>query len=228
MHLILSILLTIPLVSSTFAPNIYGVGGQINHHREPNDPNKRAVVFIEGAIKQLNGGRWASEIRQYADLEVDYIDISINSPGGIVVSGLKIVEAIHYAQWSGSEVRCFVKDMAASMAWVIYTQCDKRYARLDSGFMSHYLSLVCGWGCRLFLPDLQEATKKSTRLQLRLNKLIRTTFIVSDELYHHLNKEEIWMSPVKANAFSPGFINGIIDKHTRKIRKDSCELLQKC
>jgi ATP-dependent Clp protease protease subunit len=46
----------------------------------------------------------------------DDITLYINSPGGVISSGLAIYDAMHYAK---SDVRCVVMGQAASMAAVI-------------------------------------------------------------------------------------------------------------
>jgi ATP-dependent protease ClpP protease subunit len=56
------------------------------------------------------------------------IDIVISSPGGSVSHGLFLVQAIQAVKAKGVVVRCHVPTLAASMAYVVFTQCTERYA----------------------------------------------------------------------------------------------------
>lgn len=65
------------------------------------------------------------------------INLVINSPGGSVLAGLQVVEAIHIAQERGVVVRCAVTNLAASMAFLILAECDERYALANSLLLFH-------------------------------------------------------------------------------------------
>ncbi len=56
------------------------------------------------------------------------IDIIIDSPGGSVNAGLYFIEAMHALQEKNIVIRCHVENLAASMAYVIFTQCNERNA----------------------------------------------------------------------------------------------------
>ncbi len=65
------------------------------------------------------------------------VSITINSPGGDVISGLNLVHAIQNSKWP---VSCRVQGMAASMAAVIFESCDVRAMTPDSFLMFHPVS----------------------------------------------------------------------------------------
>jgi len=65
------------------------------------------------------------------------INIIINSPGGSVPAGLQLVEAVHVAQSRGVKVRCAVTTLAASMAYILLSQCDERFALANSLLLFH-------------------------------------------------------------------------------------------
>jgi len=77
------------------------------------------------------------KLLELAKLSKDDIYIHINSPGGAVVPGVAFIQSIKRIQTQGIVVHCFVTNFAASMAFLIYTECDKRYALGSSLLLWH-------------------------------------------------------------------------------------------
>lgn len=65
------------------------------------------------------------------------INLVITSPGGVVSAGVFFIRIIKAAQEHGITVNCYVDKLAASMATVIFTECDNRYATFGSVIMWH-------------------------------------------------------------------------------------------
>lgn len=78
-----------------------------------------------------------NEIEEMSAKSALPINLVINSPGGSVLVGLQVVEAIHIAQERGVVVRCAVTNLAASMAFLIFAECDERYALTNSLLLFH-------------------------------------------------------------------------------------------
>jgi ATP-dependent Clp protease protease subunit len=70
----------------------------------------------------------------------DEINIFINSPGGSVMEGLKIVSYIEMLN-KNVKVNC-IADFAASMAFIITQSCKNRFALKSSILMQHQMSLM--------------------------------------------------------------------------------------
>jgi ATP-dependent protease ClpP protease subunit len=68
------------------------------------------------------------------------IDILINSPGGSVFVGTTILDSMALAKARGVTIRCVVGSLAASMAFVILTDCDERYALANAKLLFHPVS----------------------------------------------------------------------------------------
>lgn len=70
----------------------------------------------------------ANRLAALAEQDNDPIDIVISSPGGSIPDGLLFIEAMTVVKTKGIKLRCHVPTVAASMAFVIFTQCQERYA----------------------------------------------------------------------------------------------------
>lgn len=68
------------------------------------------------------------------------IDIFINSPGGGVLIGTSILDAMDVAKSRGVELRCFTSVLSASMAFIILANCDERYALPNAKLLFHPMS----------------------------------------------------------------------------------------
>ncbi len=79
----------------------------------------------------------ASNIERLSAASSEPINIIINSPGGSVPAGLQLVEALHIAKARGVTVRCAVTNLAASMAFIILSECSERYALSNSLLLFH-------------------------------------------------------------------------------------------
>lgn len=98
------------------------------------DPAK-TVVFREVVDDNSVG----SALTQFAVIAAksDEITLVIDSPGGYVDSGLRMITAMHLLQAQEVSFRCVVTGMAASMAFGILAECDERYAMSTSGLLFH-------------------------------------------------------------------------------------------
>lgn len=90
-------------------------------------------------IGEIGGGALdqAAAIEKLSGESTDPINLIINSPGGSVPAGLQLVEAVHIAQARGVTVRCTVTTLAASMAFILLSECDERYALANSLLLFH-------------------------------------------------------------------------------------------
>lgn len=71
--------------------------------------------------------------------------IVLDSPGGSVMAGLRLIELMTAAQARGVKFDCVVHHMAASMAFQILTQCDER--------LTYDGALLLWHGARVFIQD---------------------------------------------------------------------------
>jgi ATP-dependent protease ClpP protease subunit len=65
------------------------------------------------------------------------IDIVISSPGGSVIAGSLIIDKMVQLKEDGVQFRCFVRGLAASMAFQLLLFCDERYSTPHSFLLWH-------------------------------------------------------------------------------------------
>lgn len=82
------------------------------------------------------------------------INIVISSPGGSVVAGFLFLDRMKAVQARGTVVNCYVADVAASMAFQILLQCDRRYATSTSFLLWHRARVSLGFGGAMTGPEM--------------------------------------------------------------------------
>lgn len=100
--------------------------------------NENNMVSIRGPIDSDSTNKFFQDIMKL-DKENE-INIFINSPGGSVMEGLKIVSYIEMLN-ENIRVNC-IADFAASMAFIITQSCQNRFALKSSILMQHQMSLM--------------------------------------------------------------------------------------
>jgi len=102
--------------------------------------NNTNFITIRGQINEDTTNQFFIDINKVKT--DDDINIFINSPGGSVMEGLKIVNYIEMLN-EDYNVNC-ITDFSASMAFVILQSCKNRYAMSSSIMMQHQMSLSTG------------------------------------------------------------------------------------
>ena len=101
---------------------------------------ERNLVVIRGPIYQETTNKFFSDLK---DFHGDELFIFINSPGGSVIEGMKIIDNIKTLRYNNVKVKC-IADFAASMAFVILQSCEYRYTISSGILMQHQMSLDVG------------------------------------------------------------------------------------
>jgi len=178
--------LAFPLVSSASSPQEVLVLDKDNH------------ILLNG---EINSKMSSEFISQMLKTKSDNLVVYINSPGGSVISGMKIVQTAKdiKANNSNLKITCYV-DFAASMAFVItQTICDERIVGETSVLMQHQATfgvqgrtgeIAARTGMVLSILDVMDSAQ-AKRLK-----------ITKDEL-RKKSKDEWWLvgkNAVKNNA----------------------------
>lgn len=71
----------------------------------------------------------------------EHLTLIIDSPGGSVYAGMRLIEAMQNAQYGGTRVTCVVPRLAASMAAVILEGCDERLMGRQATLLFHTASI---------------------------------------------------------------------------------------
>jgi ATP-dependent protease ClpP protease subunit len=104
-------------------------------------PKGERTFYITGQIDS-SALPVANGIERVSAVSSDPIHLVINSPGGMVLVGFQIEQAMDVARSRGSKVVCTVGVMAASMAFQILSHCDERYAMKKTLLLFHPARVV--------------------------------------------------------------------------------------
>jgi len=171
---------------------------------------KERIVFIGGPIDDHMANLVVAQLiyLESEDPEKD-ISVYINSPGGVIYSGLAIYDAMQYIK---PQVSTICVGFAASMAALLLSAGakGKRYALPNSRVMIH--------------QPLGGAEGQATDIEIQAREILRLRELTNKILSHHTGQplEKIaqdvdrnyWMSAEEAKAY--GIIDEIIDRRKLK------------
>jgi ATP-dependent protease ClpP protease subunit len=112
-------------------------------------------LFIDGDIEELGAMTIAESIKNAGDDASNVVILEINSPGGDIEAGFKIVRAI---ERSRAHVLCVVDGEADSMASYVFESCHTRAMTRRSLLMIHEPSISGVAGQPTKLKDAAEYT----------------------------------------------------------------------
>jgi ATP-dependent Clp protease protease subunit len=162
---------------------------------------KDRIIFLGDAIEDHVANLIIAQLLflEAEDPERD-ISLYINSPGGVVTSGLAIYDTMQYLR---APVSTMCIGMAASMASVLLAAgaTGKRYALPNARIMIHQGSA----GFRGNTPDVMIQVKEVEELNRRLNAILARHTGQDEERISKDTERDYFMSPEQAKAY------GIID-----------------
>lgn len=164
--------------------------------------NTNRLVRIEGEVSSnaINAGR---ELQALVGKSKAPIYVLLNSAGGSVLAGLQFVDSMKAAQSQGVRVRCFVTNIAMSMAFYIYSECSERYSMRYSLLLFHPMRLVLQGSYKP--TELVDLARDGTLLETPLiYVMVRHLGMPREKFMRHYNAETIWTSEM-LNVASPGF-----------------------
>nr|QFG74750.1 MAG: Clp protease [Megaviridae environmental sample] len=141
-------------------------------------------ITIRGPINSESTNKFFDDIK---NIEGD-INIFINSPGGSVIDGIKIINHINMLKHEGHSINCVV-DYAASMAFIILQSCTNRYALSSAVLMQHQMSL----GTKGSLYNIKNYLKMIDDLDLYLEKLQSDRINMSLSSFSQLIQNDWWL-----------------------------------
>ena len=163
---------------------------------------KERIIFMTGALEdQMSSLICAQLLFLESENPTKDIAIYINSPGGIVTSGLAIYDTMHYIR---PEVSTVCIGQAASMGSLLLTAgaAGKRYALPNARIMVHQPS----GGFRGQATDIEIHAKEILSLRERLNQIyVEHTGQDIDKIAEALERDN-FMNPEDAKSF------GLIDE----------------
>jgi hypothetical protein len=136
---VLSMYMFLPLIArAAEAPSVPSV---------PSVDSKQETIVLEGVIT----GATIEPLMGYLDNILSgkkkapaNLNMVISSPGGSVTAGFLFLDRMKAVQAKGTVVKCYVADVAASMAFQILLQCDERYSLNTSFLLWHRARVQMG------------------------------------------------------------------------------------
>lgn len=166
------------------------------------------TVYLEGEITDSSAFYTIMHMRVTEDIPGDRV-IVIDSPGGDVSGGTRIIQAIDREKRDGTPVICIVEHDASSMAFNILTHCSVRLATAKSHMVVHAVAFV-------EMPPNRRLTSRCLRELAGVLDTLDEPFRVANaramhlrlEDYDHYAADETEWSAERLYAIS--YLNGII------------------
>ncbi len=170
--------------------------------------NPKRTLVLEGEVD----GNAVELARTLLDMAADSqedIYMIINSPGGNVIPGLQLLQAMQIAEHRGLHIRCMVPNLAASMAFVLFAGCTERYAFNASLLLWHPMRAGSRNGfteeeAKAAAAHMRDLSRPLLRLQWKALGISWKLF------YHHYKLETLWTGEA-LNRTAPGFMTIVDD-----------------
>lgn len=167
---------------------------------------KERIIFVTG---EVDDNMATSVCSQLLFLEADNpnkdIFMYINSPGGVVTSGLAIYDTMKYIQ---PDICTICVGQACSMGSILLSggTKGKRYSLPNSRIMIHQPS----GGAQGMASDIQIQAEEIIKVRQRLNTIMAENTGQSLEIVEKIMDRDHWMNPQEAKDF--GLVDKIIEK----------------
>ncbi len=166
------------------------------------------TITLTGPVGE-NAMEAAVHLLDLAAKSTDDIYMVINSPGGNVLPGMQLVQAMNIAKSRGIEIRCVVPNLAASMAFIIFANCTDRYAFNASLLLWHPMRVGTDRG--MTEEDARAAAEYMHQLSKPLLRLQWRALGISWKLFmKHYKLETMW-SAEALHEVAPHFLTLIED-----------------
>ncbi|MDR1361651.1 MAG: ATP-dependent Clp protease proteolytic subunit [Holosporaceae bacterium] len=167
---------------------------------------KERIIFLTGEVNDISASLICAQLL-FLESENPKKDIFfyINSPGGVVTSGLSIYDTMQYIT---PDVTTLCMGQAASMGSLLLASgsAGKRFSLPNSRVMIHQPS----GGFRGQASDIAIHAKEILDLRAQLNKIYeKHTHMPLDDIEKAMDRDK-FMNPVEAKSF--GIIDSIIEK----------------
>lgn len=168
---------------------------------------KDRIVFLVGEINDYTANIVISELLFLDNTSSEDIYLYINSPGGVITSGMAIYDTMQYVN---SNVITVGLGMCASMAAFLLSSGDKRYALPNAEIMIHQ---PLG-GAQGQASDIKIAAERIIKLKEKLNTILaKNTKQPLKKIYEDTERDN-YLSAEEAKKY--GLIDKIINKNKLK------------
>jgi ATP-dependent protease ClpP protease subunit len=169
------------------------------------------VIEVNGVVNDTIL-KSANKLIKLADVSLDPVTIVINSPGGYVSSGMQFVTAMRLLQRRGVLLRCVVPTAAASMAFIIFNECDERYAFQTSSLLWHGVRVSISG--TFTIRDLKVMTRSMQRIAAGLDHNLLANLKIRTGLFYYYYHNNSWIPAKHLNQITKGNYLTLIDDVT--------------
>jgi ATP-dependent protease ClpP protease subunit len=157
--------------------------------------NPKRSIIIQGEIAGQRILALGDRLEQLANESKEPIDIAINSPGGSVIVGFLFVNRMESVRSRGIKLRCYVQDIAASMAFQMLMHCDERNVLERSFLLWHRVRVVVGgmFGSPMTAPQAATLARDLQAIDDLIIEELHTSMldITFDDIMYHLENETL-------------------------------------
>lgn len=146
-------------------------------------------ILLRGEVSDSSVSKVINEITTSPSKE---LLIFIDSPGGSVTSGLRLMNVIEN---SGKDITCIASN-AASMAFAILQSCKTRYVMDDSILMQH----VMAYGVRGQEPNNYSLAQTLHKINVKMDKKQANRIGMSYESFRAKVRDDWWLHGTEAVA----------------------------
>lgn len=182
---------------------------------------KKASLYIFGSI---SSSPWREKdkdaygiVKELADLEVDEINVHINSTGGAVAEGLAIYNVLKN---SNMKVTTYCDGFACSAASVVFMAGDERIMNEASLLMIHNAWTYTQGNADAFrkqAEDLDKITQASVKAYMR-------NVNISEEELKTMMDNEAWVSADEAKKM--GFATKVLEEKTEEASQSAMQQIK--
>jgi len=147
---------------------------------------EKNLVTIKGPIDDDSSDKFFSDLEKFDDRT---LNIYIDSPGGSVINGLKMIDYIHTLQSDNIVVNCYA-NFAASMAFILLQNCDNRFTSTSGILMQHQMSL----GIKGDIQNLKNYLKMIDSINDNINVAQAKRLNLTTEQYNYKVMNDWWVS----------------------------------
>lgn len=168
-------------------------------------PGRIRHLYLDGIVNRMNVTAWLDALSHWELRDPgEPIKITINSPGGSVLDGLALYDAILRLRRKGHHVVTRGTGLIASMATILMQAGDERILDANSWFMIHEVSA----GAQGTSSDMEDQLAFVKRLNDRLHGILaeRST-LTKRQILSRTKKKDDWLSAEE--AVSLGFADKV-------------------
>ena len=163
-------------------------------------------VAFKGAVRAQNSDLAIQALKSFQNSSAP-VTVYLDSPGGSVYHGLKVIHEMEKMRANGTKFVCLVDSMAASMAFQFLIHCDTRYVFRFSAMLWHPVRIGA---VQNVTPKLAGELYMSLAYIERtlLDQLLKVLPISKGQFYRHYHAETLHYG-FSLDKMMPGFVEVI-------------------